>query len=131
VRIDHIGYAVKDIKRARESLEYLGFQFTEPVIKDTDRNIEIQFGAKDGYRIELIAPIPNGRKSPIDAYLGNIGPTPYHFCFCTENLEAEIREFEQKRYKVILPPAKAVAFGGKRVAFMANRNVGMIEIVER
>lgn len=64
--IDHIGYAVKDIEKAREKFESLGFVFGEKVV-DWSRNLSIQFGNKDGYRIELVSPISCG--SPVDGVL--------------------------------------------------------------
>ena len=56
MQIDHLGYAVKNIEKARKALETLGFVFSHPAIEDRDRNIRIQFGEKDGYRLELVAP---------------------------------------------------------------------------
>jgi len=55
VRVDHIGYAVKNIDKAKKSMEALGYTF-KPTIEDTDRNIFIAFGSLDGYCIELVAP---------------------------------------------------------------------------
>ncbi|MBO5637290.1 MAG: VOC family protein [Acidaminococcaceae bacterium] len=66
MKVDHIGYAVKNIDKAKKSMEALGFSFEEPVI-DTDRNIYIVFGEMDGYRVELVAPVSEG--SPVDVLL--------------------------------------------------------------
>ncbi len=51
MKIDHIGYAVKRIDRAITAFQKLGYEF-EPVIDDTDWNVKLAFGDKDGYRIE-------------------------------------------------------------------------------
>lgn len=127
VRIDHIGYAVKDIERAREKFESLGFIFEETV-NDKKRNLYIQFGIKDGYRIELVSPMTCS--SPVDGILKAVGATPYHFCFKSSDMKSDIKRLERERYKVILPEAEAIAFGGRRVVFMMNREIGMLEIVE-
>ena len=50
MKIDHIGYAVKRIDRAITAFQKLGYEF-ESVIDDTDRNVKLAFGNKDGYRI--------------------------------------------------------------------------------
>ena len=42
----------------------------------------------------------------------------------------EIKNLENQRYKVIIPAKEAIAFGGRRVVFMINKNIGMIEVVE-
>lgn len=128
MRIDHIGYAVKNIEKASVSFEKLGFTF-EPVIEDADRNVYLRFGVNGSTRVELVSPMKEG--SPADEILHKNGPTPYHLCYVSDDLEADIASLEKERFKVIIPPARAVAFGGKRVVFMMNLAIGMIEIVER
>ena len=127
MRIDHIGYAVKNIDKARKSMEALGYAF-EPTVEDKDRNIFIAFGELDGYRVELVAPMGEG--SPVDMYLSKIGPTPYHICYRSSDIEADIAELQKNRFKVSIPLAPAIAFGNKRVVFMFSLSVGLIEIVE-
>lgn len=129
MQVDHIGYAVKKMDRAISSFRALGYQF-ESTIDDIDRNIRITFGEKDGYRIELVCPLDKNMISPVDTYLSNIGPTPYHICYRAENMEEELIKLEKQGFKTVLDPAKAVAFGGKKVAFLMNLGIGLIEIVE-
>ncbi len=129
MEIDHIGYAVKKIERALNSFEKLGFIF-EPVIDDSDRNIKIAFGEKDGYRIELVCPLEKSKGSPVDAYLSNVGSTPYHICYRSDCLDRDKEKLQNQGFKVIIEPMPAAAFGGKRVLFMMNLYVGLMEIVE-
>lgn len=129
MKIDHIGYAVKRIDRAITAFQKLGFEF-EPVIDDTDRNVKLAFGDKDGYRIELVAPLDKKQESPVDQYLSNAVGTPYHICYESENLDAEIEELAKQGFKVVIEPRPAVAFGGRRVVFMMNIGFGLMEIVE-
>ena len=127
MRVDHIGYAVNNIDKTKKSMETLGYVF-EDVVEDHDRNIYIAFGEMDGYRIELVAPIHQG--SPVDAFLSKIGPTPYHICYRSNDIEADIEKLKANRFKVSVPLAPAVAFGNKRVVFLYSLSVGLIEIVE-
>lgn len=127
MRIDHIGYAVKNIDKAKKSMETLGYSF-EATVEDKDRNIFIAFGELDGYRVELVAPMGEG--SPVDMYLSKIGPTPYHICYRSSDIEADIAELKKNRFKVSVSLAPAIAFGNKRVVFMYSLSVGLIEIVE-
>ena len=128
MRIDHIGYAVKNIDKAKKSMEALGYQFGETV-EDNDRNIYIAFGEFDGYRVELVAPMSEGA-TPVDMYLAKIGPTTYHICYKSADIEADIERLKANRFKVSIPLAPAIAFGGKRVVFLYSLSVGLIEIVE-
>ena len=127
MRIDHIGYAVKDIGKAKKPLETLGYVFEETV-EDLDRNIYLTFGEMDGYRVELVAPI--SEDSPVDMHLTKIGPTPYHICYKSTNIEKDIEVLQKNRFKVTVPLAPAIAFGGKRVVFLYSLQIGLIEIVE-
>ena len=130
MKIDHIGYAVKRIDRAITAFQKLGYEF-EPVIDDTDRNVKLAFGDKDGYRIELVAPLDKKQGSPVDQYLSNAVGTPYHICYESDNLDSEIEELKAQGYKVVIEPKPAVAFGGRRVVFMMNIGFGLMEIVEK
>lgn len=130
MRIEHIGYAVKRIDRAIMSFKILGYVF-EPVIDDMDRNVKLAFGEKDGYRIELVAPLDRKLESPVDQYLSNAVGIPYHICYQSENFNEEIEELERQGFKVVIEPKPAIAFGGRRVVFMMNIGFGLMEIVEK
>lgn len=127
MKIDHIGYAVKNIEKAIKSMEAIGYTF-ESIVEDFDRSIYIAFGEMDGYRVELVAPITNN--SPVDMFLSKIGPTPYHICYKSSNIEEDIERLKANRFKVSIPLAPAIAFNNKRVVFMYSLSVGLIEIVE-
>lgn len=129
MEINHIGYAVKNIERAIRSFGELGFIF-DPVINDYDRNVYLAFGSKDGYCVELVSPIDKKMESPVDIYLSNIGPTPYHICYQTSNLQRDISELEKQGFRVIIQPQKAIAFNNARVVFLLNLAIGLIELVE-
>ena len=127
MKIDHVGYAVKSIEKAKGVLEEMGYVI-EQVIRDESRGVDILFGELDGYRVELIAPFRD--ESPIDKYLSEIGPTPYHICYQSDDLEDDIARLKGKRFSIAVPPAPATAFDGRRVVFMYSLAVGLIEIVE-
>ena len=129
MKIDHIGYAVKQIDQAIDSFKKLGYSFGT-VIDDIDRNIKITFGEKDGYRIELVCPLDKRKGSPVDTYLKNVGTIPYHICYQAEKLEDEIKKLTNQGFKTVTKPTEPVAFGGKKVVFLMNLNVGLMEIVE-
>lgn len=130
MKIDHIGYAVKRMDRAKAAFQDLGFTFAA-AIDDTDRNVKLAFGEKDGYRIELVSPLDKDKDSPVDTYLSKFGPMPYHFCYQSEDLDREIGNLTRQGFRVVIAPEKAVAFGGARVVFMMNLSVGLLEIVEK
>ena len=125
--LEHRQYVVKNIDKAKKQMETIGFTFEELII-DNDRNIYLAFGEMCGYKVELVAPINSG--TPVDTFLDKIGPTPYHICYKSNEIEADIERLQQRRFKVTIPLAPAVAFGGKRVVFLYSLSIGLIEIVE-
>ncbi len=130
MKIDHIGYAVRNMDKALDSFQQLGFVF-EPIIDDIDRNVRICFGEKDGYKIELICPLDGKKSSPVDQYLANALGTPYHICYLTDHLDKEIERFKKQGFKVIISPSPAIAFQNRRVVFMMSLGFGLMELVEK
>ena len=134
MNVDHIGYAVKNIDASRQAFEELGYVF-DPVVNDTDRNIFISFGRLGDYRIELVSPLDPALPSPVDGTLKKSGNTPYHICYTSSRFEDDIKELQQKRFLLTIPPAPACAFGGRgggsrRVAFLYHLQIGLLELVE-
>lgn len=130
MKVDHIGYAVKRMDRAQAAFQNLGFTFVA-TIDDLDRNVKLAFGEKDGYRIELVSPLDQGKASPVDQYLSSMPGTPYHICYASDDLDREIGRLKQQGFKEIIKPSPAVAFGGKRVVFLMSLGFGLMEIVEK
>ena len=129
MEIDHIGYAVKRIERSMAAMTELGFAFA-PTVEDADRNIRLAFGENGGCRVELVAPLDKTLPSPVDAFLSKIGPTPYHICYRTQDLDAELERLQRQGYRVVIPPAPAIAFDGRRVVFLTGLHTGLLELVE-
>lgn len=129
MNVDHIGYAVANIETSIPAFEQLGYSF-EPVIRDTDRNIFISFGTLGNYRIELVSPLDTALPSPVDGVLKKNGNTPYHICYVSDTFDADISDLQKQRFQLVIPPAPACAFGGRRVAFLYHIGIGLLEIVE-
>ena len=128
LRIHHIGYVVRDLERSRKRFAELGYVEEGGVFNDESRTVHVVFLVKDGYRMELIS--PNGEESIVNSLLDKAGDTPYHICYETVDLDAQIQTLEQQSYVIADPPKPAVALGGRRVAFLYRAGVGLIELVE-
>lgn len=129
MQIDHIGYAVKRFDRALESFREAGFVFADP-IDDRDRNVKLVFGDNGAVRIELVAPLDRAAPSPVDAYLSRTGPTPYHLCYRVASLDAAVQQWRARGARVVVEPAPAIAFQGRRVVFMSDLATGLFEMVQ-
>lgn len=130
MKIHHIGYAVKDIIEAGEKLKDLGFK-CGPVINDYQRNINIIFANNDNQRIELVATMDSTKDSALGGTLKKRGVGAYHMCYEVENLNAAVEELTKKKFRVIVAPQVACALDDRKVVFLWNNDIGMIELVEQ
>lgn len=129
MRIHHIGYLVKDIRKAQEDFINLGYSIEQEVLFDEYRGINISFLKKDGYCIELVASASND--SVVAGLSKKIKNSPYHICYESESFDEDIRKMTQNgEYLQIDRPMIAPALNNKRAVFLVNPNIGIIEIVE-
>lgn len=124
----HIGVAVKDIRKTCEIYESGGY-IRSDIVFDPIQNVNICWLSRPGMPlVELLAPVDD--TSPINKTLEKMGVTPYHTCYVVENVDAAIVELRKQKYVLVSKPVEAVAIHKCRVAFLHNRNVGLIELVE-
>lgn len=128
LKIHHIGYAVKNIEKAFEKFEKIGYVKETEIIKDDIRKIYIQFIVKDGYRIELVSPA--SLDSPVSSIV-NKSNTPYHICYESLNIEESIKCLINNGYTLFKAPQEAKAIKNKKAAFLFSRDIGLIEIIEK
>ncbi len=126
--IHHIGYLVKNIAAAKEEFSKLGFSAVSEEVYDPARVIDILFLEKDGYQVELI--MPRDESSVVYSLMKKHRNSPYHLCYVSSEFETELEQLCQNGYTLIEAPQPAPALGNKRVAFLMNYNIGMIEILE-
>ena len=129
MKVHHIGYAVKEIEPAISKFVALGFSPTGVPCKDEKRNVIIQFMEHEELRIELISPLKES--SPVSRFLAKAGNSPYHFCFEVEEIDEVVASFQAQKYLVIEPPNPSLALGGRKVAFLFNKDIGLIELLEK
>ena len=122
-----MGYAVNNIENAMESFSNLGF-VKEDTQVDVNRKISIAFIRNGDTLVELIEPY--GENSPVDEILKKNGPTPYHICYSVCDIDNALKELKKSGWVVILKKAPAPAMGDAMVAFLHNKPLGIIELVE-
>lgn len=129
MKVHHIGYLVKDIESATDKFIALGYQVEKPVYRDTFRKSDICFLRDGEYRVELISPYEAG--SPVDNLIKKIRNAPYHICYVTDDIEADLKKYTEEGYLQISPIDPAYAIGQEsKVVFLMNQDIGMIELVE-
>jgi methylmalonyl-CoA/ethylmalonyl-CoA epimerase len=129
MRVDHIGWLVRDIEKAAREFEALGYVRRSEPCYDAGRDADIVFLVNGGYTVELVA--PKSESSVVWNLLKKNGPGPYHICYETEDLEASEAHLARAGFVKTLAAEAAPALGGRRVAFFAGRGSGMIELLEK
>lgn len=129
MRLDHIGYAVRDLSEAAEKFQLLGYSSCGEATEDPEREVRIQFLSDlAGNRIELIAPLQEG--APVSGWLKKNGNAPYHLCYECGDLDGKIAELRGKGFLLVHPASSAPAMEGRRVAFLYSAGTGLLELVE-
>jgi methylmalonyl-CoA/ethylmalonyl-CoA epimerase len=125
--IHHIGYLVKKIEKARQAFLSLGYEAEQDIVYDHIRKVNICFLVKDGYRIELVAPV--SEDSVVSGLLKKYKNSPYHICYETADFEAAYAELAAGGFIAIDTPTPAPALGGRDVVFLSSASIGMIELI--
>ncbi len=128
----HVGVAVPSLGPAAESLARLfGYKLVSGPFDDPVQKVSVEFlsqSTEDAAEIELIAPA--APDSPIRSMLAKDGGGAYHLCFETSNIEAALLHTKSLGCIVVSPPVPAVAFQGRKIAWIYTRSRQLFELVE-
>jgi catechol 2,3-dioxygenase-like lactoylglutathione lyase family enzyme len=127
--IDHVGVVVATLESATAYyIRTFGFRLVGGVIRDPLQDVTLQFLADDrGQRIELIEPA--SPHSPVARALA-AGGGLNHIGYRVAGLDVAIDAMVAAGAKIVRQPLPAVAFDGRRVAFLYTRQRELVELVE-
>jgi methylmalonyl-CoA/ethylmalonyl-CoA epimerase len=127
-----VGVAVPSLEPTTELLStLLGYRIVSGPFDDPIQKVRVVFLAKsqrDVVEIELIA--PGSEDSPIRSMLKKSGGGSYHLCFETDDIEAALARATDKGCVVVSQPVPAVAFQGRRIAWIYTTSRQLFELVE-
>ena len=131
-KLHHVGVAVPSIEAATKSLTSLfGYRVVSGPFDDPIQKVTVNFltqSDSDLAEIELIAPLT--ADSPIQGIIKKSGGGAYHLCFETTDLDAALDHAKQNGCIIVSPPAPAVAFDGRRIAWFYTPARQLFELVE-
>jgi methylmalonyl-CoA/ethylmalonyl-CoA epimerase len=131
-KLMHVGMAVPSLGPTTESLSTLfGYKLVSGPFDDPIQKVTVSFLAKsdsDVAEIELIAPI--SEDSPIRSMLAKDGGGAYHLCFETSDIDGALAHAKKSGCIIVSPPVPAVAFQGRRIAWIYTRSRQLFELVE-
>ena len=129
--LHHVGFVVADIASAMEGfLRSLNASWNEQIWEDPLQRVKVAFlTARPGEpQIELVEPV--GDHSPVRRFLVEKGGGLHHCCYETDDLAAELRGFRSRKAILARPPQPAVAFDGRRVAWVITQEKLLVELLE-
>jgi methylmalonyl-CoA/ethylmalonyl-CoA epimerase len=131
-KLRHVGVAVASLGPATETLSALfGYRVVSGPFDDPLQKVSVNFltaSDQDAAEIELIAPL--SEDSPITSMLAKSGGGAYHLCFETANIDQALVHAKNNGCMIVSPPVPAVAFGGRRIAWIYTRSRQLFELVE-
>lgn len=130
--LHHVGFVVDAIEPAMEGfLRSLNASWDQRIFEDPLQKVRVAFlSTRPGEpQVELVQ--PHGAGSPVSKFLLEKGGGLHHFCYETDSLEAEVQAFRSRRAILVRPAVPAVAFDGRRIAWVLTRERLLIELLER
>lgn len=131
-KLRHVGVAVPSLGPTTELLSALfGYKVVSGPFDDPIQKVSVNFlatSSNDAAEIELIAPM--SEDSPITPMLAKGGGAAYHLCFETTDIEQALVHAKSNGCIIVSPPAPAVAFDGRRIAWIYTRSRQLFELVE-
>lgn len=128
----HVGVAVPSLEPTTETLSTLfGYRVISGPFEDPIQKVSVNFlttAPTDDVEIELIAPLTDD--SPIRSMLKKNSGGAYHLCFETRDIDKALEHAVKNGCMIVSKPVPAVAFGGRRIAWIYAPSRQLFELVE-
>jgi methylmalonyl-CoA/ethylmalonyl-CoA epimerase len=131
LRLHHVGYVVASIEQAMPGfVRSLAATWDEQVIYDPLQKVKVAFLTTrvEDPQIELVEPA--GEDSPVLRFLQQGGGL-HHVCYEVADLEEQLVEFRSRGAVIARRPKPAVAFGGRRIAWVITAEKLLVELLEQ
>jgi methylmalonyl-CoA/ethylmalonyl-CoA epimerase len=130
--LHHVGFVVASIQMAAPGFaESIDGQWDGKIIHDPNQAVRVAFvreQSEQGRLLELVEPA--GEESPVTGFLKRGGGL-HHICYEADDLEKQLDLSRKQGGLITRPPLPAVAFGGRRIAWVYTRHKLLIEYLER
>jgi len=127
-KVHHVGIFTHDIVQSSNYYSQFGFISQTDIVVDPIRNIKLQMLRNLNHYIELIEATDNRNFDSLRSAKYSIG---YHLCFEVEDFDIVVENLTLGGdYKVIDSAKPAILFGNRRVIFLLNKYLGIIELLE-
>ena len=131
LRLHHFGIVVRDIAKAIVPyVTHCGYEERTGVIHDTTQTAYVQFLRRPGDTVLLELVAPDGPQSKLAGALERGGGF-HHVCHSTPDIDGACATMRRAGFFLVMAPVPAVAFDGRRIAWLLGRDRSLVELVER
>jgi methylmalonyl-CoA/ethylmalonyl-CoA epimerase len=128
--LHHIGIAVADVAQATAGhVRAFGSEVKSSIVHDLVQTAYVQFVRLPGESVfvEFVAPDGSGSKlrNAVDK-----GGGLNHLCYATPDIDGACRQLRAQGLFLLQAPVPAVAFKGRRIAWLMGRDRVPLELVE-
>lgn len=130
--LHHIGYVVASIATAMPGfVRSFGGQWDGAIIADPLQKVKVAFLAVSpgAPLIELVE--PDGEDAPVRRFLEKNGGGYHHLCYEVDALEQALADMKSLGAAIARRPKPAVAFGGRRIAWILTAEGALVELLEK
>lgn len=129
MKLHHVGIVVPNLDSWGVAYaSSIGLEPASEIVHDPIQKVRLQFwGGPSAGLLELIEPA--APDSPVWGELKKGGGLN-HLCFEVDDLDRQIQDAVTGGAILAVSPVPAVAFSGRRIAFLFFRKVGLIEFLE-
>jgi methylmalonyl-CoA/ethylmalonyl-CoA epimerase len=130
--LHHLGCVVPSISATADAFAAsMSASWDGQIIHDPLQRVRVAFLKPVDTRnpvFELVEPA--SADSPVTNFLKKGGGL-HHVCYEIDDLESGLREAQSGGFVMVSAPKPAVAFGGRRIAWICSKNRLLMELLER
>ena len=130
--LHHLGFVVKSISKvAEEFAASMSARWEGEIIHDPLQQVKVAFFLSvDGRNpvFELVEPA--SESSPVSNFLKKSGGL-HHVCYEVDDLDSALQRAQRSGWAIASTPRPAVAFNGRRIAWVCSKTRLLMELLER
>lgn len=127
MKLHHIGYLVSNLKESIKVMALLESDIIISSFVDTKRQAYFALLQQETTLVELIQPMQESKLQTLKKRVGN---APYHLCFSCKDIDSQFKILRKQGFFPMEEISESALFEGKRVCFLFNKTIGIIELIE-
>jgi len=131
MRLHHLGFVVSNIETSMPGfVRSLGACWDGRIFEDPHQRVKVAFltTRPEDAQVELVEPV--GQDSPVQRFLRERGGGLHHACYEVADLDQQLADFRTRGAVIAKRPKPAVAFDGRRIAWVITAEKLLVELLE-